>query len=181
MCLAEQPDKEWATKIDINRSNRLIARAYFDIAWFYARIKEYDKAQKALEQTYVFYDKNWNEFKSRAYCQGVIHRGNGEHQKAIDVFNAIPATAINPEVRQVEIARTLLEWGKVTDALEIAVKTGAEFPDYAEGHKVLGLIYKEQNEIEMARRELEKSLALMESDRVPQPAIKEVKLLIDTL
>lgn len=173
--LNDQPNKEYAKQADINHSNASIAEAYDNIAKFYAITNQYTKAQEALDQSYAFC-KNPRRMglAGRSFWQGVIFRGIGEYQKAMEIFKREPNADREKSVRT-EIALTLLEWGKLTKALDIARKVATEHPDYAYVHEVLGRIYKELNDIETAKAEFETSITLMEENHIPSLAIKKVK------
>ena len=186
LCLAEQPDKNWARKCEIDSSNSRIAKAYYKLAWFYSRphIKEYTKAQEALDKSYAFQKRTTLFLLGRDACQAVVYRGCGEYQKAIDIFNAEIKKRYYKKsdiLTQTDVALTLLEWGKPTEALEVALKVVDGYPDFAFARQVLGRIYKELDEKEKAREELEASLALMEKEHSPSFAIREIKELLDTL
>ncbi len=174
--LQDRPNKKYAKQADINRSNRSIAEAYENIAKFYALNGEYAKAQEALNKSCDFQRKR----DGRIIWQGIVCRGNGEYQKAIDIFES-EQKIIGEKESQTEIAFTLLEWDKPTEALEIAQKVASEHSDYMYVHKVLGCIYKKLNYIERAMAEFKTCLALMEEDHSPSLAIKEVKGLMETL
>lgn len=178
--LAERPDEKWSTKREVGKYNREIAEAYYKLAWFYiVATEEYAKAQEALDQSYAFCSRSrMSSLCGRSLWQGVIYRGRGEYQKALEVFEAEPK---KDKRLQTEIAHTLLEMGKPTEALEIVLKVVTEHPDYNDAYKVLGLIYKKQNDTEKARVAFEKCIALKEQIHAPSFAIKKVKDLIATL
>lgn len=179
--LNDQPNKEYAKQTDINRSNASIAVAYENIAKFYARNGEYLKAQEALDRSYEFCKNHrMMELDGRSFWQGIIFRGVGEYQKAMEIFEKEPNADRDKNV-QTEIALTLLEWGKPTEALEIARKVATENPDYAYVHKVLGRIHKTLNDTEKARAEFEICLALMKKEHLPNFSIKEVEKLMEML
>lgn len=179
--LSDQPNEMYATPLDIRRSKSAIAGAYEALAKFYAINRKYKEAQEALDKSYAFCrDSQQMKFTGRSFWQGVIYRGMGEYQKAIDIFQQ-KNRARGKENLEIEKAFTFLEWGKFAEALDIARTVVEEHPDYAYAREVLGRIYKALNEKEKAREEFEACLALMREEHSPNIAIKEIKGLLDTL
>jgi tetratricopeptide (TPR) repeat protein len=171
----------YATPLDIRRSKSAIAGAYEALAKFYAINRKYKEAQEALDKSYAFCrDSQQMKLTGRSFWQGVIYRGMGEYQKAIDIFQQ-KNRARRKESLEIEKAFTFLEWGKFAEALDIARTVVEEHPDYAYAREVLGRIYKALNEKEKAREEFEACLALMREKHSPNIAIKEIKGLLDTL
>ena len=177
--LNSQPNEEYAKPQDIRHSKSSISGAYEAIARFYAMTGEYNKAQEALDQSYAFCsDSQQMKFTGRSFWQGVIYRGIGEYQKAIDIFQT-GNKAYKREEIQAEKALTLLEWGKSAEALDIALAVTAEYPDYEYNHYVLGCIYKAQGDTEKARAEFKGILTRKQSTITPY--IGRIKKLLKTL
>ena len=173
----------WAGKFEINSNKRQIARAYVKLAWFYNYTHRYAEAQQALDLSIEANSKDIFIQRSRNRLQAIIHRGNKEYQKSIEIFEA-EAEAKRMEVgdSQVEIARTLLEWGKADEALSTIqkvedIKKTAE--DYY--HHTLGLIYKAMNDLEKAKAEFEECLAIRKRTYAPRRAIRNAEELIESL
>ena len=178
--LEEQLDKQWARRRDIEIRDSKIAEIYGELAWFYLSTEQYTKAQEALDQSYASCSKSTSpKLCARSFWQGVVYRGNGEYQKAIGIFES-ENKAFKKEDRHIEIALTQLEWGKSSEALDIALKVVEKHPDYARAYEVLGRIYQALGDAEKARAEFEKALDLMKED-FPQCAINRIKGLLDQL
>lgn len=177
----DQPDEKYATKYDIRSSKLSILEAYENLAKFYTLTQDYNKAQETLDQSYAFCsDLQLMGCTGRSFWQGVICRGRGEYQKAIDIFKS-ENNAFQRHKLQTEIALTLLEWDKPTEALDIALKAVEECPNDSYAHEVLGSIYKALSEVDKARVELETSLMLMEKEHAPHFAIKMVRRQLEEL
>ncbi len=173
----------WADVSTREYNNYSIADAYCKLAWFYNYTQRYAEAQQALDLSFEAKSREWGRLRGRNIWQAIIHRGNKEYQKAIEIFEA-EAEAKRMEVgdSQVEIARTLLEWGKADEALSTIqkvedIKKTAE--DYY--HETLGLIYKAMNDLEKAKAEFEECLAIRKRTYAPRRAIRNAEELIESL
>lgn len=177
--LKEKELLTWVNKFETDHNIYCIADAYCKLAWFYNYTQRYAEAQQALDLSF----QADSRLGGRNRLQAIIHRGNKEYQKAIEIFEA-EAEAKRMEVgdSQVEIARTLLEWGKADEALSTIqkvedIKKTAE--DYY--HHTLGLIYKAMNDLEKAKAEFEECLAIRKRTYAPRRAISNAEELIESL
>ena len=88
----------------------------------------------------------------------------GENDKALDYYKK--TFAINPELTALrfDYANLLGNMGKDTDAIEEYKTYIKAFPNDANAYKNLGIVYKKQNEIDLALFNIEKAYTLDPSD-----------------